>query len=165
MLAAYSRKKKETSFENRVVKYVLGKTYLNYIPQYSVYTLKYGTRRVDFYLPTLKIAIEFDEDYHNGFEQIKEDRKREEIITNILHCEFIRFPESEPVCVSIRRLEDLLRSRGVVFSHYKTDRDFLLSKIRNCEDKIESLPHMFDFYYDRLLKHKKELAALERYAS
>lgn len=153
----------ESSFENRVLRYVLDKTYLNYIPQYSVYTRKHGRSRIDFYLPTLRIAIEYDEYYHNRFEQIKADREREKMITRILDCEFIRFPEGEAVSVSIRRLEDLLRSRGVTFSHYRDERDRLLAKIRNCENKLEDMPHMFDFYYQRLTEHEKALAELERF--
>ncbi|EGL0111903.1 hypothetical protein IOU64_004427 [Salmonella enterica] len=157
-------KQKETAFENRVVKYVLSKTYINYIPQFNVYSHKHGLKKIDFYLPTLKIALEFDEYYHTGFEQIKADRERERVITDILHCEFVRFPEGEPVAVSIRRLEDVLRARNVTFSHYHTERDYLISKIRNCENRIDSLPHLFDFYYERLMNYKAQLSTLERYA-
>lgn len=45
-----------------------------YIPQYSVCNNKY---RIDFYFPILKLAIEYDEKYHNSAKQMEKDKVRE----------------------------------------------------------------------------------------
>ncbi|EBY6102325.1 hypothetical protein FMZ73_07330 [Salmonella enterica subsp. enterica] len=154
-------KRKEHTFEDCVLKPILSKTALSYIPQYKVFTRKHGTKRIDFYLPTIKTAIEFDEDYHGHFDQIRQDKERESLIANMLHCEFIRFPEHEPRLIAARRLENYLRGRGVKFLTDRSERDFLQSKIRNCQDKIEQFPHLLDFYYQRLTGYQSQLADLE----
>jgi len=56
------------------------------IPQYNV--LNY---RIDFYLPKYNLAIEYDE--HAHLQRIKEDKKRQSEIKEILNCEFIRIEE------------------------------------------------------------------------
>jgi very-short-patch-repair endonuclease len=56
------------------------------IEQYSV--LKY---RIDLYFPKYKLAIECDENHHNGIQQTNEDKLREEEIIKELNCTFIRF--------------------------------------------------------------------------
>jgi phage anti-repressor protein len=56
------------------------------IPQYKV--LNY---RIDFYLPELNIAIEYDEKHHNSKKKSDKDRQNE--IEKVLKCDFIRVTE------------------------------------------------------------------------
>ena len=56
------------------------------IPQFPVFDGKY---RIDWYIPELKLAIEFDELHHWYF--IKEDEKRQKEIEVELGCRFIRY--------------------------------------------------------------------------
>jgi phage anti-repressor protein len=56
------------------------------IPQYKV--LNY---RIDFYLPELNVAIEYDEKHHNS--KKKSDKDRQSEIENVLKCDFIRVAE------------------------------------------------------------------------
>lgn len=151
-------KRKEHTFEDLILRPVLDKTNLNYIPQYKVFTRKHGAKRIDFYLPTIKVAIEYDEYYHSLFDQVRQDKQRETLIASILHCEFIRFPEHEPRALAMKRLEKFLRAKGVKFINDLSDRARLLDKIHNCENKLEALPHLFDFYYQRLITYQAELA-------
>lgn len=46
---------------------------------------------IDWYIPELKLAIEFDEKYHNG--KIEIDAQREKHIKKKLNCNFLRFKE------------------------------------------------------------------------
>lgn len=48
---------------------------------------------VDFYLPDYRLAIEYDEKYHDG--KIIKDKTRERIIGTILNCKFIRVKEGK----------------------------------------------------------------------
>ena len=48
--------------------------------------------RIDYYIPDLKIAIEYDENGHKNYDREKE-RMREEYIKNKLGCKFIRVPD------------------------------------------------------------------------
>lgn len=48
--------------------------------------------RIDYYIPDLKIAIEYDESGHKDYDREKE-RMREEYIKNKLGCKFIRVPD------------------------------------------------------------------------
>jgi hypothetical protein len=62
----------------------------NFEPQFPVSTIG-GIFFIDFYFKDLKIAVEFDENYHK--KQIEKDCIREEIIKEVLGCSFIRIPE------------------------------------------------------------------------
>lgn len=46
---------------------------------------------IDWYIPELKLAIEFDEKYHDG--KIEIDAKRQTYIEEKLNCKFLRFKE------------------------------------------------------------------------
>lgn len=61
------------------------KNVLTFETQYSCCNNKY---RIDFYEPTLKLAIEYDEEHHDH--QQYEDNQRESEIHNKLGCSFIR---------------------------------------------------------------------------
>lgn len=57
------------------------------VPQYPVFDGKY---RIDWYIPELKIAVEFDEDQHKTGKMVKEDARRQREIEKELGCTFIR---------------------------------------------------------------------------
>lgn len=64
------------------------------IPQYFVPIIKTPARYcVDFYIPSLNICIEYDEDYHR-YNKIK-DKKRQTYIEEKLGCEFIRIDDKK----------------------------------------------------------------------
>lgn len=46
--------------------------------------------RIDFYIPKIKVAIEYDEEQHDYARNIFADKQREEYIKNKLGCKFIR---------------------------------------------------------------------------
>lgn len=50
--------------------------------------------RIDYYIPELKIAIEYDESTHNGY-NYEEQEGRQEIIEKELDCRFIRVSDKE----------------------------------------------------------------------
>jgi len=56
------------------------------IPEYPVFKNKY---RIDWYIPELKLAIEFDEPHH--FRNAEEDKKRQAEIEVELGCRFARY--------------------------------------------------------------------------
>jgi very-short-patch-repair endonuclease len=63
------------------------------IPQYPLSNGKYNLYVVDFYIPELKLVIEYDEDHH---QRIKDkDKKRQTYIENVLGCDFIRINDRE----------------------------------------------------------------------
>ncbi|EEO8179070.1 hypothetical protein G7D34_003701 [Salmonella enterica] len=151
---------KESAFETCVLRYVLDKTYLTYIPQYKVYSKIHGLKKVDFYIPSIKLAIEFDENYHTGFDQIRADRRREEVVKTILHCEFIRFSEHEPRALTIMRLESFLRSKGVKFSGDHDESKELRRKIQNCLERMETHPDHYQVFSKRLASYENRLRAI-----
>lgn len=51
-----------------------------------------GKCRIDFYIPKLKIAIEYDEAQHGNMNNIIKDKQREEYLKKVLGCKFIRVP-------------------------------------------------------------------------
>lgn len=79
--------RKELSFVNDLEEF-LSVFNLKGIAQYKVDD-KY---RIDYYIPDLKIAIEYDENGHKNYDREKE-RMREEYIKNKLGCKFIRVPD------------------------------------------------------------------------
>lgn len=78
-----ARTRKELLFEINLNEILKGITKI--MSQYSV--LGY---RIDFYLPDLNIAIEYDETHHLHY---KNDNKRQTDIENYLQCDFIRINE------------------------------------------------------------------------
>lgn len=65
-----------------------------------------GSYRLDFYIPSKNIAIEFDENEH--IYNKKEDHDREMAIKKMLGCEFIRVKESENYGHQLAYLSTLL---------------------------------------------------------
>ena len=61
---------------------------INIITQYPV-----KGKRIDFYLPEYKLAIEFDEEQHKS--QQEDDKVRQSMIEKELGCRFIRVPEGQ----------------------------------------------------------------------
>lgn len=49
-----------------------------------------GKYRIDFYIPKIRVAIEYDEKQHTSKKNIYYDKKREEYIKEVLGCRFIR---------------------------------------------------------------------------
>lgn len=75
-------------FENsfgELLKSVLNYWGIIFFKQYRVY--KY---RIDFYIPRYKLAIEYDENQHNYFNNIVLDKQREKYIKYKLKCRLIR---------------------------------------------------------------------------
>lgn len=81
----------ETKFGNELNDYL---SELNYeiIQQYSVCNNKY---RIDFYIPKLKLAVEYDENEHTYKKYF--DNKRQIEIEKELKCNFIRISEDMSV--------------------------------------------------------------------
>lgn len=79
--------RKELSFVNDLEEF-LSAFNVKGIAQYKIDD-KY---RIDYYIPDLKIAIEYDESGHKDYDREKE-RMREEYIKNKLGCKFIRVPD------------------------------------------------------------------------
>lgn len=78
--------RKEYTFGEDIIYNLFGDYII--IPQYSVLGGKYI---IDWYIPQLKIAIEFDEDYHKA--TIEHDQKRQREIEEHLQCNFIRYKD------------------------------------------------------------------------
>lgn len=91
-VAMFSIERKEIEFLNQL-KEVLEPFNLKGIKQYSIIN-KYGTRyRIDYYIPSLNIAIEYDENDHSNYTyEAHEGRQME--IEDILGCRFIRVSDS-----------------------------------------------------------------------
>jgi very-short-patch-repair endonuclease len=66
--------------------------------------------RIDLYFPEYKLAIEFDESYHENQEE--EDRLRQEHISNILKCRFIRIKEADDVFTIINLIYVHIKNYG-----------------------------------------------------
>lgn len=49
-----------------------------------------GSYRIDFYIPKLKVAIEYDEFQHNHMKNILNDKQREDYLRRVLGCRFVR---------------------------------------------------------------------------
>lgn len=58
---------------------------LEVIPQYNV-----DGYRIDFYIPSLNIAVEYDEEHHYKLENQKKDSQRQAYIENKIGAKFIR---------------------------------------------------------------------------
>ena len=83
----YHKTRKELLFEICLIEILNGIEVV--IPQYKV--LNY---RIDFYLPDLNIAIEYDEKHHS-YKKHKDANRQKEIENEIKNIEFIRVNEGE----------------------------------------------------------------------
>lgn len=80
----YSNSRFEISFIN-MLEEALGTFNIKSIKQYNV-----DGCRIDFYIPSLNIAVEYDEEQHYNKFNMKLDIEREKYIKSKLNCEFIR---------------------------------------------------------------------------
>lgn len=80
----YSNSRFEISFIN-MLEEALGTFNIKGIKQYNV-----DGCRIDFYIPSLNIAVEYDEEQHYKKVNMKLDIEREKYIKSKLNCEFIR---------------------------------------------------------------------------
>ena len=85
----YSLNREETEFEY-CLKEALKPFNLEIKTQLSVCDNKY---RIDFYIPSLNIAIEYDENGHKGYSYEKHEGRQKEIESE-LSCRFIRVSDS-----------------------------------------------------------------------
>jgi len=76
----------ETSFINMLDE-ALKEIDIEGITQYSIDEGKY---RIDYYIPSLKLVIEYDEEQHNNLVNMRLDEEREDYIIDKLGCKFIR---------------------------------------------------------------------------
>ncbi len=90
-----SKNRKEIEFRDIIIKTFEG--ICDFIPQYNI-----GKYRIDLYCPTYKLAIEFDEKYHEH--NIIEDIQRQKYIESKLGCTFIRVKENEPIEKAINKI-------------------------------------------------------------
>jgi len=79
------------------------------VKQYSV--LKY---KIDYYLPNLKIAIEFDEGGHQGY-TYEQQESRQKQIENKLNCKFIRVPNTNNGSYNIGLILKSLFLYGLIY--------------------------------------------------
>jgi len=79
-------KSSEFSFGIQVIENLFSRYKI--IKQFPVFNGKY---KIDFYIPLLKVAIEYDERYHNNI--IEYDETRETEIKKELGCIFLRYKE------------------------------------------------------------------------
>lgn len=69
-------------------------SHLNPVPQFFV-----SGFRIDLYFPSHRIAVECDELDHNCYNRIAE-KQRQDLITQVLGCQFIRFnPDEDNFCI------------------------------------------------------------------
>ena len=58
--------------------------------------------KIDFYIPSKNIAVEYDEQQHKH--QIKQDEEREEYIKSKLNCKFIRCDYTDEDIVNVMKV-------------------------------------------------------------
>ncbi len=68
-------------------------------------------KRVDFYFPTHKLAIEYDELHHKNQQEC--DSNRQEMIKESLGCKFIRVPEGEEGAAIIKIYNTLTSQKNL----------------------------------------------------
>lgn len=86
----------ELSFGNMLIK-ALKELNIEVIKQYYVDGYK-----IDFYIPSKNIAVEYDEQQHKH--QIKQDEEREEYIKSKLNCKFIRCDYTDEDIVNVMKV-------------------------------------------------------------
>ena len=82
---SYITDTKESLFAESIIDFVQEAYKLHIQTQF--YILGY---KIDFYLPEIKLAIEFDEEHHKYCEE--DDLTREHLISKALDCSFLRIP-------------------------------------------------------------------------
>ena len=113
---------------------------LKYETQYEVCNGKY---RIDFYFPKLKIAIEYDEKYHESKSQKRKDKTREHEITkyfyiNENYCNITEEDLKDLECKSIEEVFECDYEAGLV-----DDLDDCMRFVRIRENhELEDLPYM-----------------------
>ena len=111
------------------------------IPQYKV--LNY---RIDFYLPELNIAIEYDEKHHNSKKKSDKDRQNE--IEKVLKCDFIRVTENCEIN-GINQIIKLVLNKSLQLYEFNSDLSVygekLLSSIdiKTKEEEIDQILNKF----------------------
>jgi len=84
---------------------------------------KVGKYKIDYYLPSLNIAIEYDENKHKGY-TYEQQTLRQKIIERELGCSFIRVDDSKSHNENIGiALKDILNRKGEYIKclRYKKD--------------------------------------------
>ena len=61
-----------------------------------------GKYRIDYYIPSVKLAVEYDEEFHNN--QKKEDKKRELDIIKELNCRFVRLDYKKSDTINVMKV-------------------------------------------------------------
>lgn len=84
----YIHSRKEIEFEEKLKEFLQPFSLTGYT-QYQL-----DEYRIDFYIPMLNIAIEYDENYHKYYNKEKE-RQREYYIISKLNCKIIRIDDSK----------------------------------------------------------------------
>lgn len=113
---------------------------LKYETQYEVCNGKY---RIDFYFPKLKIAVEYDEKYHESKRQKRKDKIREREITkyfyiNENYCNLTEEDLKDLECKSIEEVFECDYEAGLV-----DDLDECIRFVRIRENnELEDLPYM-----------------------
>lgn len=108
------------------------------VRQYSV--LNY---RIDYYIPTLGLAIEYDEEYHNNTFQKSMDKDREEAIKKELGCDFIRLSEDKS---NLENIEIIVSKIMKTMGTYAN----ILEKEIKSEYKGTFLDYMWDNFSEQL---------------
>ena len=100
----YTDKRREIKFLDEL-EVILEAFKLKGIRQFSCCDNKY---KIDYYIPKLRLAIEYDEEYHGTKLQQLSDKQRQEEIQDTLECEFIRLnsdvSNSENIKIVIQHL-------------------------------------------------------------
>ena len=78
------------------------------IKQYNVLD-KY---RIDYYIPELKIAIEYDENGHSGYTYEQHEGRQEEI-QNELCCEFVRLDNRDDIFTNIAKVFKVILDKSI----------------------------------------------------
>jgi very-short-patch-repair endonuclease len=107
---SFGRKKWE-SLVLHALTFSLRDVYISF--QHHVTEIESGARYlIDAYLPDINLAIEIDEDYHGGEEQIARDQIRETVIRRVLNCEIVRIDTyTKPVFEQIDQTVFMVRQR------------------------------------------------------
>lgn len=85
-----STKPRKNSLENFFGEHIINNLFKDYeiIPQFAVLGGKY---KIDWYIPELKLAVEYDELAHETNQEA--DKARQEKIEKLLGCRFIRYSQ------------------------------------------------------------------------
>ena len=153
--------RKEIEFGDTLKK-SLNELELKVISQYNIDD-KY---RVDFYIPQLNIAVEYDEEQHDYLE--KEDKEREDYIKGKLGCQFVRcdFRDSDikNVMKVVKKCNEEYLDKVVNWESVKRLINTYCSQTYIDEIKIVSednyFLHIQSFGYDYIISKTKDLQKL-----